>query len=185
LNQTNAKRKAMVMDEAALTRALARITHEIIERNRGAEEVCLLGVKRRGIPLAARLAENIRRFEGVDVPLGHLDITLHRDDLSDADKQSAAGTCHIPCDVREKTVIIVDDVLYTGRTARAALEALFAYDRPKAVQLAVLIDRGHRELPIRPDYVGKNVPTAKHEFIAVAVKEIDGENGVYICGDKE
>ncbi|MBQ2716002.1 MAG: bifunctional pyr operon transcriptional regulator/uracil phosphoribosyltransferase PyrR [Clostridia bacterium] len=175
----------MVMDEAALTRALARITHEIIERNRGAEEICLLGVKRRGIPLAARLAENIRRFEGVDVPLGHLDITLHRDDLTEADKQGAEGACHIPCDIREKTVVIVDDVLYTGRTARAALEALFAYDRPKAVQLAVLVDRGHRELPIRPDYVGKNVPTSKNEFIAVAVREIDGENGVYICDTKE
>ena len=173
------------MDEAALTRALARITHEIIERNRGAEEICLLGVKRRGIPLAARLAENIRRFEGVDVPLGHLDITLHRDDLTEADKQGAEGACHIPCDIREKTVVIVDDVLYTGRTARAALEALFAYDRPKAVQLAVLVDRGHRELPIRPDYVGKNVPTSKNEFIAVAVREIDGENGVYICDTKE
>ena len=175
------KRKAMVMDEAALTRALARITHEIIERNRGAEEICLLGVKRRGIPLAAILAENIKRFEGVEVPLGHLDITLHRDDLSAEDKQSAEGACHIPCDIREKTVIIVDDVLFTGRTARAALEAVFAYDRPRAVQLAVLIDRGHRELPFRPDYVGKNVPTSKNEFIAVAVREIDGENGVYIC----
>ena len=185
MNQTNGKRKAMVMDEAALTRALARITHEIIERNRGAEEICLLGVKRRGIPLAARLAENIRRFEGVDVPLGHLDITLHRDDLSEADKQSAEGACHIPCDIREKTVVIVDDVLYTGRTARAAIEAVFAYDRPKAVQLAVLVDRGHRELPLRPDYVGKNVPTAKNEFIAVAVREIDGEDGVYICDTKE
>ena len=175
----------MVMDEAALTRAMARITHEIVERNRGAEGLCLLGVKRRGIPLAAMLAENIRRFEGVDVPVGHLDITLHRDDLSKADKQSAGGACHIPCDIRERTVIIVDDVLYTGRTARAALEAVFAYDRPMAVQLAVLIDRGHRELPIRPDYVGKNVPTAKSEFIAVAVREIDGENGVYICDDNE
>ncbi len=185
MNRTTQKRKAMVMDEAALTRALARITHEIIERNRGAEEICLLGVKRRGIPLAAKLAENIRRFEGVNVPLGHLDITLHRDDLTVADKQSAEGACQIPCDVREKTVIIVDDVLYTGRTARAALEALFAYDRPKAVQLAVLIDRGHRELPIRPDYVGKNVPTSKNEQIAVAVREIDGEDGVYICDTQE
>ena len=181
----NPKKKAMVMDEAALSRAMARITHEIIERNRGAEEICLLGVKRRGIPLASMLAENIRRFEGVDVPLGHLDITLHRDDISEEDKQGTAGACHIPCDIREKTVIIVDDVLYTGRTARAALEALFAYDRPRAVQLAVLIDRGHRELPIRPDYVGKNVPTAKSEFIAVAVREIDGESGVYICDENE
>ena len=175
------KRKAMIMDEAALGRAMARITHEIIERNRGAEHICLLGVKRRGIPLAAMLAENIRRFEGVEVPLGHLDITLHRDDLSDADKQGVGQSCVIPCDIREKTVIIVDDVLYTGRTARAALEAVFANARPKAVQLAVLVDRGHRELPIRPDYVGKNVPTAKNELIAVAIRDIDGENAVYIC----
>ena len=175
------KRKAMIMDEAAVGRAMARITHEIIERNRGAEEICLLGVKRRGIPLAATLAENIKRFEGVEVPLGQLDITLHRDDLSEQDKQSAENACLIPCDIRQKTVIIVDDVLYTGRTARAALEAVFAYDRPKAVQLAVLVDRGHRELPIRPDYVGKNVPTSKNEMIEVTVGEFDGENGVYIC----
>ena len=179
------RRKALVMDEAALGRAMARITHEIMERNRGVEDICLLGVKRRGIPLAAMLAENIRRFEGSEVPLGHLDITLHRDDLTEADKQSGAGACFIPCDLREKTVIIVDDVLYTGRTARAALEAVFAYGRPKAVQLAVLIDRGHRELPIRPDYVGKNVPTAKSEFVSVAVREFDGESGVYICDPEE
>lgn len=175
------KRKAMIMDEAAVGRALARITHEIIERNRGAESLCLLGVKRRGIPLAQTLAENILRFEGVSVPVGVLDITLHRDDLSREDKQGAARACEIPCDVREKTVIIVDDVLYTGRTARAALEAVFSEGRPRAVQLAVLVDRGHRELPIRPDYVGKNVPTAKNEQIDVAVSEIDGESGVYIC----
>ena len=171
----------MIMDEASMMRAMARITHEIIERNRGAEEICLLGVKRRGIPLAAALAENIKRFEGVEVPLGHLDITLHRDDISNEDKQTVANACHIPCDIREKTVIIVDDVIYTGRTSRAALEAVFANARPRSVQLAVLIDRGHRELPIRPDYVGKNVPTSKLEHVAVAVGDIDGENGVYIC----
>jgi pyrimidine operon attenuation protein/uracil phosphoribosyltransferase len=174
------KRKAMIMDEAAVRRAMARITHEIIERNRGAENICLLGIKRRGIYLASMLAENIRRFEGIDVPLGHLDITLHRDDISDEDKRGAEK-CFIPCDIRERTVVIVDDVLYTGRTARAALEAVFANARPKAVQLAVLIDRGHRELPIRPDYVGKNVPTSKNEMVAVAVNEVDGESGVYIC----
>ena len=178
------KRKTMIMDEAAMRRALARITHEIIERNRGADDICLLGVKRRGIYLSAMLAENIKRFENIDVPVGHLDITLHRDDISDEDKQGAQKACFAPCDIREKTVIIVDDVLYTGRTARAALEAVFAAARPKAVQLAVLIDRGHRELPIRPDYVGKNVPTSKNELVAVAVSEIDGENGVYICDNE-
>lgn len=174
-------RKAMIMDEAALLRAMARITHEIIERNRGAEEVCLLGVHTRGVPLSKMLAENIRRFEGVDVPVGEIDITLHRDDLSDSDKQGILPKCRIPCDLREKTVILVDDVLYTGRTARAALEAVFSAGRPKAVQLAVLVDRGHRELPIRPDYVGKNVPTSKSEMVEVSVRETDGENGVYIC----
>ena len=178
------KRKTMIMDEAAMRRALARITHEIIERNRGAEDICLLGVKRRGIYLAQMLSENIKRFEGVDIPLGYLDITLHRDDISEADKQGAERGCFAPCDIREKTVIIVDDVLFTGRTARAALEAVFANARPKAVQLAVLIDRGHRELPIRPDYVGKNLPTSRNELVAVAVSEIDGENGVYICDNE-
>ena len=174
------KRKAMIMDEAALGRAMARITHEIIERNRGAEDICLLGVHRRGIPLSAMLADNIRRFEGVDVPLGRLDITLHRDDLSEQDKQKTRSECYFPCDIRQKTVIIVDDVLYTGRTARAALEAVFANARPKAVQLAVLVDRGHRELPIRPDYVGKNLPTAKNERVSVQLEESDGESAVYI-----
>ena len=175
------KRKALIMDETAVRRAMARITHEVIERNKGAESVCLLGVKRRGIPLARMLAENIQKFEGVTVPCGHLDITLHRDDLSDTAKSAAAGECHIPCDIREKTVIIVDDVMYTGRTARAALEAVFAAARPREVQLAVLVDRGHRELPIRPDYVGKNLPTSKTELVDVLIDEIDGENGVYIC----
>ncbi len=174
-------RKAMIMDESALCRAMARITHEIIERNRGVDDVCLLGVRTRGVPLAAMLADNIRRFEGIDVPVGELDITLHRDDLSDTDKKGLLPKRRIPCDIRDKTVILVDDVLYTGRTARAALEAVFSEGRPKAVQLAVLIDRGHRELPIRPDYVGKNVPTSKGEMVEVSVRAIDGENGVYIC----
>ena len=175
------KRKALIMDEAAINRALARITHEIIDRNRGAEDICLLGIKRRGVYLTDMLAMNIRRFEGVRVPVGYLDITLHRDDLTEEDKQDAVGECFIPCDIREKTVIIVDDVLYTGRTSRAAMEAVIANARPKAVQLAVLVDRGHRELPVRPDYVGKNVPTSKSELVAVTVKEIDREMGVYIC----
>lgn len=174
----------MIMDESALCRAMARITHEIIERNRGAEEICLLGVHTRGVPLAAMLAENIRRFEGIDVPIGEIDVTPHRDDLPDLEKQSILPGCKIPCDIRQKTVILVDDVLYTGRTARAALEAVFSAGRPKAVQLAVLVDRGHRELPIRPDYVGKNVPTSKSEMVEVSVRAIDGENGVYICDAK-
>lgn len=169
----------MLMDETAVKRALARITHELIERNKGASNICLLGVKTRGVPLAQMLAENVKRFEGVDVPLGYLDITLHRDDIPKEDKLSG-GECHFPCDVTDKTVIIVDDVMYTGRTARAAIEATFAYGRPKELQFAVLIDRGHRELPIRPDYVGKNVPTSKEEVVAVSVDSIDKETCVYI-----
>ena len=159
--------KAQVLDAAGIGRALARITHEIIERNRGVDGICLLGVRRRGEPLAAMLAANILRFEGREVPLGYLDITCHRDDITKEEREGVVANSHIPCDVRDKTVILVDDVLYTGRTARAAMEAVFAIGRPQAIQLAVLVDRGHRELPIRPDYVGKNVPTSKTEKIAV------------------
>ena len=175
------KRKTMIMDESAMRRALARITHEIIERNRGVGDLCLLGVKRRGIPLAQRLAANIERFEGATVPVGVLDITKHRDDLTEEEKNDTVAECLVPCDIREKTVIVVDDVMYTGRTARAALEAIFSYARPQAVQLAVLVDRGHRELPIRPDYVGKNLPTSHTEAVRVRLEETDGETCVYIC----
>lgn len=173
--------KAQIMDAATLRRSLARMTHEIIERNNGAENICLVGVKTRGIPLAQALAENMEKFEGRKVPLGYLDITRHRDDLTEAEKQAVSAECHIPCDIREKTVVIVDDVLYTGRTARAAMEAVFSIARPKAIQLAVLIDRGHRELPIRPDFVGKNVPTAQSETVSVRLDSCDGETAVYIC----
>ncbi|MBQ3640123.1 MAG: bifunctional pyr operon transcriptional regulator/uracil phosphoribosyltransferase PyrR [Clostridia bacterium] len=173
--------KAQIMDAATVRRTLARITHEIIERNNGAETICLVGVKSRGIPLAEALAENIERFEGKRVPVGFLDITRHRDDLTEEEKQAVRAECHIPCDIREKTVVIVDDVLYTGRTARAAMEAVFSIARPKAIQLAVLVDRGHRELPIRPDFVGKNVPTSQNEAVSVRIETYDGETAVYIC----
>ena len=173
--------KAQVLDAAGIGRALARITHEIIERNRGVDGICLLGVRRRGEPLAAMLAANILRFEGREVPLGYLDITCHRDDITKEERARLVAQSHIPCDVRDKTVILVDDVLYTGRTARAAMEAVLAIGRPQAIQLAVLVDRGHRELPIRPDYVGKNVPTSKSEKISVMLSPVDGEDGVYIC----
>lgn len=172
--------KTKILDEVAIKRSLVRITHEIIEKNKGAGDICLLGVKSRGAPLAMRLKENIAIFEGVDVPVGYLDVTRHRDDLPLEEKQSAKDGCEIPCDLSDKTVIIVDDVLYTGRTARAALEAVFSYARPKSIQLAVLIDRGHRELPLKPDYVGKNVPTSGDEEIAVLVNEIDSQEGVFI-----
>ena len=173
-------KKTLIMDETAIYRALARITHELIERNKGVSSVCLLGVKTRGVPLAEMLKQNIKKFEGVDVPIGYIDITLHRDDISESDKKVSAGDCSFPCDIRDKTVIIVDDVMYTGRTARAAIEATFSYARPKELQFAVLIDRGHRELPIRPDYVGKNLPTSKNEIVKVCLSQVDGETAVYI-----
>lgn len=164
------------MDEAAVRRSMARITHEIIEKNRGVSDVCLLGIKRRGIPLAGMLAENIRHFEGVSVPVGHVDITLYRDDL-DGEVPITEGS-EFPCKIEDRNVIIVDDVIYTGRTVRAAIEAVFKFGRPKSIQLAVLVDRGHRELPIRPDFVGKNIPTSHEELVSVMVDEIDGETGV-------
>jgi len=170
--------KARIMDDAAVHRSMARITHEIIEKNRGAEGICLLGIKRRGIPLAKILHDNILKFEGIDVPVGHIDITLYRDDRSESAKTPETDGCEIPCDVSDVNVIIVDDVLYTGRTVRAAIESIFRFGRPKSIQLAVLIDRGHRELPIRPDFVGKNIPTSKTELVSVMVDEIDGETGV-------
>ena len=168
------------MDCESLNRTMARITHEVIERNRGVENICVLGVKRRGVPLAQKLVANIQKFEGKCVPCGEIDITMHRDDLSDGYKKDNAGTSSMPCDINGKTVIIVDDVLYTGRTARAALETVFDFGRPDSVQYVVLIDRGHRELPLRPDYVGKNVPTKKSEKVEVLLQEIDGETSVYI-----
>ena len=170
--------KAKIMDEAAIARSMARITHEIIEKNRGAEGICLLGIKRRGIPLAKMLHDNIKKFEGTDVPLGHIDITLYRDDLSESQPLPTSEGCDIPCDVKDFNIIIVDDVLYTGRTVRAAIESVFRLGRPKSIQLAVLIDRGHRELPIRPDFVGKNIPTSKAELVSVLLDEVDGETGV-------
>ena len=173
--------KAELMDEAALRRAMIRITHEIIEKNKGCEGLCLIGIRRRGVPLAAMLKENILRVEGTEVPCGSLDITLYRDDLSKIGDMPRVGNDALPFDITGKNVVLVDDVIYTGRTIRAAIEALFGQGRPATVQLAVLVDRGHRELPIRPDYVGKNVPTSHEEMISVHVPEIDGDAGVYLC----
>ena len=172
--------KTQIMDEVTMRRSLARMTHEIIERNEGVQDVVLMGVVTRGISLAMILQENIQKFEGVTVPVGHLDITLHRDDLSNEEKQKRSQESVFPCDITGKTVIIVDDVLYTGRTARAAMEAVITMGRPRYIQLAVLVDRGHRELPIRADFVGKNVPTAKSENVQVRLMDNDGENAVYI-----
>ena len=170
--------KSIIMDEAAVRRSMTRITHEIIEKNSGTADLILLGIHRRGMPLAAMLRDNIIRFEGKEVPLGCIDISLYRDDLTELSTLPETGKTEIPCDLTGKTVIIVDDVIYTGRTVRAAIEAVFHSGRPKAIQLAVLIDRGHRELPLRPDYVGKNIPTSHSEMVSVMVDEYDGKTGV-------
>lgn len=168
------------MDEAAIRRSLARITHEIIERDRGCEDLCLIGIRRRGIPLAYILSENIEKFENCKVPVGELDITLYRDDLQEIHPCAETTGSRIPIDITGKKVVLVDDVIYTGRTARAAIEAVFAYGRPACIQLAVLVDRGHRELPIRPDYVGKNIPTSHNEVVSVSVNAYDGRYAVEI-----
>ena len=170
--------KSTVMDETAVRRSMARITHEIIEKNKGTDDMMFLGVRRRGVPLAQMLAENVERFEGTKIPVGYVDISLYRDDLTEKKDKPETGESYIPFDVTGKKVIIVDDVIYTGRTARAAIEAVFDHGRPQEIQLAVLIDRGHRELPIRPDYVGKNLPTSRTEVVSVQVEEIDGTTGV-------
>ena len=172
--------KSELMDEAAVRRSLPRMTHEIIERNKGTERLCLVGIKRRGVPIAKILAENIKKFEDADVPVGDIDITLYRDDLTETVELPKASDSSIPFDVTGKIVILVDDVVYTGRTARAAIEAVFSYGRPAAIQLAALIDRGHRELPIRPDFVGKNIPTSNDEIVSVCMEEFDGEIAVRI-----
>ncbi len=172
--------KALIMDEVALDRALKRIAHEIIEKNKGAQDLALIGIHRRGVPIAKRIASYIKEFEGTGVDIGTLDITFYRDDLSLlADHPVIKGT-DIAFDINKKTVVLCDDVLYTGRTARAALDALMDLGRPSFIQLAVIVDRGHRELPIRADYVGKNIPTSKNEVISVHVKEFDDIDNVVI-----
>ncbi|CAH0346914.1 bifunctional pyr operon transcriptional regulator/uracil phosphoribosyltransferase PyrR [Bacillus sp. CECT 9360] len=174
--------KAIVLDEQAIRRALTRIAHEMIERNKGVEDCILIGIRTRGIFLANRLAERISEIEGKDIQVGELDITLYRDDLSKktSDGEPLVKGSDIPVDIADKKVIVIDDVLFTGRTIRAAMDALVDIGRPSQIQLAVLIDRGHRELPIRADYVGKNVPTAQTEKIAVALAEVDGIDQVSI-----
>ncbi len=167
------KFKATLMDEAAVNRALKRISHEILERNSGTENLCIIGIKRRGVSVAKIIADNIYNIDGVRVPCGEIDITYYRDDLSLISEEPVIHNTELPFSVTDKRVVLTDDVLYTGRTVRAALDALTHCGRAAAVQLAVLIDRGHRELPIRGDYVGKNIPTSKSEVIAVKIPPYD------------
>jgi len=172
--------KAEIMDEAALGRALTRMAHEITERNHGTEDLVLVGVLRRGKVLAQRLAKAIERFEGVTIPCGELDIGHYRDDLGISEDMPVLRRAELPFSIVDKKVILVDDVLYTGRTVRAAIEAVFATGRPKAIQLAILIDRGHRELPIRADYVGKSIPTSHQEKVSVRIPPYDAETAVVL-----
>ena len=172
--------KTEIMDESAINRAITRISHEIIEKNKGIENLVLIGIQRRGVPLAKRIAEKIKSVESCEIPVGILDITLYRDDLSLLNEHPVINGTEINFDIANKKVVLVDDVIYTGRTVRAAIDAIMDINRPQMIQLAVLIDRGHRELPIRADYVGKNVPTSRSEIVHVDVLEIDGENSVTI-----
>ena len=172
--------KARLMDEAAMNRALMRISHEITEKNKGVENVVLVGIRRRGVPISEIIRSNIVKIEDVSIPCGCVDVSFYRDDLSHESEMPVIKKADIGIDVNDKDVVLVDDVLYTGRTARAAIEAVFSAGRPRSIQFAVLVDRGHRELPIRADYVGKNVPTSRSKLIEVRLPEYDGETGVYL-----
>lgn len=170
--------KAQILDESAMNRALKRMAHEMIEQLDPLSSVMLIGIRRRGIPIAERLAAFIEQYEGTRIPVGEVDISMYRDDLTEISDQPRVSATSLPQNVTGKIIVLVDDVLFTGRTARAAMEAIMDLGRPSAVRLAVLIDRGHRELPIRPDYVGKNIPTSRMERVRVRMREIDGEDRV-------
>jgi pyrimidine operon attenuation protein / uracil phosphoribosyltransferase len=169
-----------IMTAEEIRRATTRISHEIVEKQAGTAGLVLVGIQRRGVPLARRIAQAIADHEGVEVPVGALDITFYRDDLSLVAQQPLVKGTDLPFDLNESTIVLVDDVLYTGRTIRAAMDALVDFGRPRAIRLAVLVDRGHRELPIRADHVGKNVPTSREEIVRVHLAEVDGEDGVDI-----
>ena len=177
---TELKEKAVLMDGDGIRRALVRISHEIVEKNKGTDSVVLVGIRTRGVTVAARIGAEIARIEGHDLPHGVLDITLYRDDLNELSYQPIVHPTEMPLDITGKTIVLVDDVLSTGRTIRAAMNALLDIGRPRMIQLAVLIDRGHRELPIRADYVGKNVPTAALEDVSVLLHDTDAEEKVVI-----
>ena len=178
-------KRVKIMDLTSMMRSLARITHEIIEKNDDPDTLCLLGIKNRGTIIARILKDNLNKFAGIDVSCGEIDTTMYRDDFTPEEKRLKATESYIPFDVTGKTVIIVDDVLYTGRTARAAIEAIFSLGRPKAVRLAVLIDRGHREIPLKPDHVGKSIPTSRQEKIVVVTEGAEEECGVFIVDNEE
>jgi pyrimidine operon attenuation protein/uracil phosphoribosyltransferase len=179
----NQREKALILDGAGIDRALTRIAHEIVERNKGAKDIGIIGIQRGGVHLAKRLAAKIRNIEGIEVPVGSLDITMYRDDLGQRKSQPVPQATDISFDVQDKAIVLVDDVLYTGRTIRAAMNSIMDYGRPKLVQLAILVDRGHRELPIRADFVGKNLPTSSKEQVEVMLGEEGGDEKVVILGD--
>lgn len=172
--------KTLIMDAQAIKRALTRVAHEIIEKNKGVSNLVLIGIRTRGVPIAERLANEIEKIEGIRVPVGILDITLYRDDLSTLSYQPIVHETQIPVNINNKNLVLIDDVLYTGRTVRAALDAIIDIGRPEVIQLAVLVDRGHRELPIRADFVGKNVPTSRKEVVSVQLEAIDQSEQVVI-----
>lgn len=175
--------KAKIVDEDGLVRIITRMAHEILEKNKGSQNLVLMGMKTRGEFLAIRIFERLKEIEKIDLPLGVLDITLYRDDFRTRLKQPEVSVSNITFDINDKDVILIDDVLYTGRTVRSALNALMDFGRPRSIQLCVLVDRGHRELPIRADYIGKNIPTSNQEEIKVKMKEIDGEDAIYLMED--
>jgi pyrimidine operon attenuation protein/uracil phosphoribosyltransferase len=172
--------KTVLVDTQGFDRTLTRLAHEIVERNRGTADLAIVGMQTRGVFLAKRLAEKIQAAEGIGIPLGTLDATLYRDDFRTRLKHPKAQITDIPFDIYDMNLILVDDVLYTGRTVRAALDALMDFGRPRRIQLAVLVDRGHREMPIRPDFIGKNIPTSMNEEVRVRMNEIDGEDAVLL-----
>lgn len=178
------KEKAIVLDENGIKRTIQRISHELVEKNQDIKEMAIIGIKTRGAVLAKRIAKNIEEIENVKIPVGAVDITLYRDDLTEIAEQPVLHATEIDFDITKKNIILVDDVLYTGRTVRCALDELIDFGRPAKIQLAVLVDRGHREFPIRPDYVGKNIPTSKNESIEVRLKEEDGKEEVVILAEE-
>jgi pyrimidine operon attenuation protein / uracil phosphoribosyltransferase len=179
------KIKAKLTDEAGFLRIITRISHEILEKNKGSENLVLMGMRTRGEFLAHRIFNKIKEIEGIELPLGVLDITLYRDDFRTRLKQPEVSVTNFTFDINEKTIILIDDVLYTGRTVRSALNAIMDLGRPSAIQFCVLVDRGHRELPIKADYIGKNVPTSINEEVKVKMVEVDGEDAIYLIDTKE